>query len=378
MGKFRVKITGLNLDRFINSLYERGVCIENIERSDYNMLIFEFKSDKFNVVKELLNFYKLECEIIGGSGINYLLKRYWYRFGLIFGVICTIFLCFFATQIYWKVEVVVEGENAKIQSEVENFLAEENLKVGAKIENITTRDMERLILKNIQGCSMVVVEENGVNLKVFVKLAVEENEEKQKDIVAGFSGVIEKIDYISGNLLVNVGEAVVLNQPLITSGSVGDVFMEAKGDIYARCWITGVSVGTSSKTEQKRTGKVVEVSFIECFGQRFYIGDLTEADAENMFEKYETETSEVKLSQNNLLPIKKISIYYYEIEESCDIIPNEQLIEELKAQALKVARNQLPETADELDVTFKVIEMGEITKVVCNIETVLNITKRRD
>ncbi len=378
MGKFRVKITGLNLDKFINGLYERGVGIENTERTEYNQLILEFKSDKFKVVKELLDFYKLEFEIIGGSGINYFFKKYWFRFGLFLGLICTIILCFFATKIYWKVDVVIDGENLEVKNQIEEFLAEVDLRVGAKIKDISTRDMERLILKNIQGCSMVVVEENGVNLKVFVKLAVEEKEEKQKDIVAGFSGVIEKIDYVSGNLLVNVGEAVISGQPLITSGNVGDVFLEAKGDIFARCWISGVAVETTVKTEQKRTGRVVEVSFIECFGQKFYSSELTEEDAENMFEKYETERQEVVLSQNNLVPIKKISIYYYEIEESCDIIPSEQLIEELKAQALKVARNQLPENAEELDVTFKVIEMGEVVKVVCNIETVLNITMRRE
>ncbi len=378
MGKFRVEITGLNLDRFINALYEKGIYLENVSRVEYDKLILECKTKDFKRVEEVLNLYKLQFAVVGGSGIGYLLKSCWYRFGLLLGVVFTIFVCFFTTQVYWRVEVEVEGGNVEIQHLVEEFLVEENLKIGAKRQNISTRDMERLILKNVKGCSMVVVETEGVNLKVFVKPAVEEGVEKQKDIVAGFSGVIERIDFISGNLLVNVGEAVVSGQPLITSSDIGDVFMEAKGDIFARCWIDGTQVGSNEIKNVKRTGRVVEINFLECFGQRFYSGELTEEDAKNMFSKYETEIKEVKLSQNNLLPIKKFSIYYYEIEESCDIIPDEQLIEGLKAEALKNARAKLPEKAEEIDVTYKVIKMGEMTKVVCNIETVLNITTRRE
>ena len=376
MGKIRFEIDGLNLDRLINKLEDNNICVENVEKSDYNKMILTCKSKDFGKVKDILKVLHLEFNIVGGSGLLYFFKKNWHRFGLLIGLIFTIYACFYVTSIYWSVEVVVDTENAQIQEMVIEYLNSQNLKVGAKKHKLTTRDIERKILKNINECSLVVVEENGVNIKVFVKQAVERNGVADADVVASRSGVIEKIDIKSGNLLVNVGEAVVSGQPLIKADKVGDVFLEAKGDIYARCWITGECVGEIESRSIKRTGRVITVEYITMFGQKLYSSNETEYDAENTFSKYQTEVTEHNLSQNNLLPIKKISINYYEIEEVCDIISREQLVENLKQQALINAEKLLPKNAENLGVAYKVIEMGSITKVVCNIETVINIAKR--
>lgn len=376
MGKIRFEIDGLNLDRLINKLEDNNIGIENVEKSDYNKMVLTCKSKNFGKVKEILKALHLEYTIIGGSGLLYFFKKNWFRFGLLIGLIFTIYACFYVTSIYWNVEVVVDTENAQIQEKVVEYLNSQNLKVGAKKQKITTRDIERKILKNINECSLVVVEENGVNIKVFVRQSVERSGVAESDVVASRSGVIEKIDIKSGNLLVNVGEAVVSGQPLIKADKVGDVFLEAKGDIFARCWIAGESVGSVENKAIKRTGRVITVEYITMFGQKLYSSKNTGIDAENTFLKYQTEVTESNLSQNNLLPIKKISINYYEIEEVCDIISHEQLVENLKQQALTNAERLLPQNAENLGVTYKVIEMGSITKVVCNIETVINIAKR--
>lgn len=376
MGKIRCEIIGLNLDRFLDALQKEALNLENIERSDYNRLVFLCESKNFAKIKGVMVAHKLDYKIVGGSGILYFLRRNWYRFGLIVGLLFTFYACFFATGIYWRVEVEVDTNNAKIKEQVVQFLNSENLKSGAKKQKIATRDIERQILKNVNDCSLVVVEEEGVNLKVFVKQAVGKKALSEKSVVASHSGVIEKIDFASGNLLVNVGEAVVAGQPLISAGKVGDCFMEAKGDIFARCWIMGECVGSTINKSTSKTGRVITVEYIEIFGKRAYISKNTEDDAKSLFALYETEQTESNLSQNNLLPIKKISINYYEIEEVCDIIDSEQLVENLKHQALENASKNMPVGAENLGVNYKVINLGSVTKVICNIETVLKISIR--
>ena len=376
MGKIKAEIEGLNLDRFLNTLFEKSIAVQNVERPAYNKLIFECKKSDFNEIKKLLETFKIEFKIVGWSGLLYWVRSNWYRFGLLIGVIFAIYASFYVTGFYWNVEVEVDTLNPEMVAKVTDYLNSQNLKVGAKIRDVSTRDIERLILKNIDDCAMVVVENEGVTLKVFVKQAENGRSLSNSNIVAGFSGVIEEINLGSGTLLVNIGDAVVEGQPLIQSGNVGDVFMEARGEIVAKCLISGDAVGSTQLKTEKRTGNCVTVAFIEVMGKKFYSSEMTEIDAQNCFSNYEIEEEECQLSKNNLVPIKKTCITYYEIEEVCDIINIEQLTEDLKSTAYNVAKAKLPNGAPELGITYSVINQGELVRVVCNIETRLNIARR--
>ncbi len=376
MGKIRVEINGLNLNKFLNEVNNKKIPIFNTQRVEYNELVLECSVVNFKELRSLAIKQNLELKKVSESGIAGLLIQNWFRFGLVAGLLVTIIACNLLTSFYWKVNISVDSNNEIIQAQVNEYLTSQNLKVGAKRQYIATRELEKQILKNIEGCASVVVRNNGVELEVVIKEAVQQSTLSDKDIKASHSGVIEEIKLVSGLLLVNVGESVVTDQPLILADKVGDVFMEANGSIVAKVLVSGEAVGSTETKSEKRTGKVIEVSYINLFGKKLYVQGTTEVDAENSFLRYEVEETEVQLTKNNLVPITKYVKTYYEIEESCDIINYDDLIESLKASAYKTARVNLPQGAEELAVTYNIIENGSIYKVVCNIETRLNIAIR--
>lgn len=376
MGKILLKINGLNLNRLLNTLNAKGVFIYDLDRSEYDRATFGVDNANFSVVKEHIKQNGLNYEIIGGSGLLYFLKTNWYRFGLLLGLIASVVAIYIATSYYWEVRVEVDSGNAEIVAEVNKILEEEGLVVGGQIKKIQTRDIERMMLERVEESALVVVTHEGVKLNIFIKEATKPESLSENGIVASFSGVIEQIDLSSGNLLVNIGDAVTKGELLISSGKVGDVFMEAHGSIIARVLVEGDSVGGLNKITTVRTGNYVEVVYIEAFGKKFYSSEMTEEQAEIQYVDFEVEKSEVALTQNNLLPIKKNVLRYYEISEKCVTISYEQLIEELSANAYTMAESRMPVGAESLSVSYKVVEDGSLYKVVCSIETRIDIAKR--
>lgn len=378
MGKIRLKINGLNLNRLLNTLNAKNISIYDLKRNGYDKLELSVDSYNFKETKKHLLANGLDFDMTGGNGLLYILKTYWYRLGLVVGFIFSILAIAVSTNYYWNINIEVDTGNAEITKEVNQFLINQGIVVGGRIKDIQTRTIECAIIETIEDSALVVVTREGVNLNVFIKESTKQANLSENGIVASFSGVIEQIKLSSGNLLVNIGDAVVEGQTLIQSGKVGDVFMEAHGSIIARVQIDGDSVGGLEKVSMGKTGKVTEVSYIEVLGKKFYSTELNESEAEKQYEHYEVEREEIVLSQNNLLPIKKNVSRYYEIQENCVTIDYEQLIKELSESAYNVAISRLPEGAEVLAVSYKTIQEGTLYKVVCSIETKIDIAKRAE
>ena len=87
MGKIRLKIKGLNTNRMLNTLNAKNIEVYCIEKKEYNEIIMSIDSYNLSVVKEYIKQNGLDFEVVGGSGIFYWTKTFWYRFGLILGFI---------------------------------------------------------------------------------------------------------------------------------------------------------------------------------------------------------------------------------------------------------------------------------------------------
>ena len=378
MGKFRLKIEGLNINRLLNVFNAKNIEIYDLKKLDYNNLELTIDSYNFKYAKNLIKNNGLNVRVIGGSGFTYFLKANWFRFGVVVGLAFSFVAFIIATSFYWNVEVEIDTENSEVVAKVQEFLSQQGIVVGEKVKKLKSRELERIILECVDDASLVVVEQKGVSLKVFIKESTKPLNLSEKGVVASYSGVIEEIKLASGQLMVNIGDAVTKGDVLIASGKIGDVFMEAHGSIVARVQIEGDSVGSTEQTSMVRSGNFVEVVYLDAFGKRFYSSDLTEDMAEKQYIEYELERQEVVLTQNNLLPIKKIVLRYYEIQESCVTIEYEQLIEQLSATAYNIAESRLPDGAEALAVGYNVVQDGSLYKVICSIETRIDIAKRAE
>lgn len=378
MGKITLKINGLNLNKFVDGLLAGKVELTNMERTAYDELYFEAKTKNMKKINALAKQMNLNISIIAESGVSSVLMAFLRRLGLVFGVIAVTLCSIFLTNSCFKINIEVDGvsENAgAIKEEILRVLKEHNIAVGAKISGLNTRMIEKEILKGVNNVALAVVNKDGVVLNIFIKEATAPEVTTKRNIVASESGVIESINLVSGNLLVNIGDSVTKGQVLIECGNVGDVFAEANGTITAKVLISGDSVGTLERVHYKRSGKFVEVRYIELFGKLIKASKITEEQAKQLG-NFEIEKEERQVSCNNIIPIKKISYRYYELIEEFTKMEYTNLIEELKESAYNVAKNKLPANAPEISVEYKTIETEEYIKVVCNIETSLDIAIR--
>ena len=370
-----LSLVGLNLNRIFNGLVEKGVVFEKIVQQSYNSMVICVSAKQLKIVKEECLKNNVEVVVLKDKSFRSFFLMLAKRSGFILGAVLTIVtMCILSSKLL-KINVKIDGSSIK-NEDVLNVIYEENINVGSAMSGINAKEIENLIVSKLPSSSVVVVNKNGVVLDIYIKEIVLPNELESGDIVAGYDGVIEEIKLVSGSLEVNIGDAVCKGQTLIKETNVGDYYVEARGSIIAKVLISGDAVGSLEQVRAKRSGKFVEYSYLECFGIKKQIGKLSESDAKSTYDNYECEITEKYICKNNLLPIKKIVVRYYEICEECVILTVEELQNSLKEQSLKNARANLAIGAKELSVSYNVIEESGLVKVVCNIETKIDIACR--
>ena len=370
-----LSLVGLNLNRIFNGLVEKGVVFEKIVQQSYNSMVICVSAKQLKIVKDVCLKNNVEVAVLNDKSLKSFFIKIAKRSGFILGVILTVVtMCILSSKLL-KINIKIDGSSIK-NEDVLNVIYAENIVIGSAMSDIKVKEIENLIISKLPSSSVVVVNKNGVVLEIYVKEIVLPNELESGDIVAEYDGVIEEIKLVSGSLEVNIGDAVCKGQTLIKETNVGDYYVEARGSVIAKVLISGDAVGSLEQVRAKRSGKFVEYSYLECFGIKKQIGKLSENDAKSTYDNYECEITEKYICKNNLLPIKKIVVRYYEICEEYVILTLEELQDSLKEQSLKIARSYLKDGAEELSITYNVVEETGLFKVVCNIETIIDIACR--
>lgn len=371
----RLKIEGLNITRFLNQLQSNSIYPQKIIRHSYQELEIQISNKEY---KKLVDIKLASCyniSVIESKPTFALGAMVVKRFGFFVGILASVALLLSSTQCIWDIKVSVIGESdGSLEQSVLDAIYEIGIERGEKLE-LTPREIERMLVSKLPDSSSVVVKKQGINLEVFVTPRVYEPSVTSFDIVAKYDGKITAIKYGSGILTVNIGEGVSKGQVLIASGKVGDYFSEAIGEVHAKVLIPGEAVGSIKTEKYVRTGKVVEVKGYQLFGKTYYFDKTQKED--NIFPDYEVEKNEVFLSKNNGLPIKKVTFKVFELTAYAETQDAEKLVAELKIQAYKVAQQNLPVGAVEQGVSYDVFNDNGYYKVVCNIETEIEIGMRK-
>lgn len=371
----RLKIEGLNITRFLNQLHLNNIYPQKVVRHSYQELEIQISNKEY---KKLVDIKMASCyniSVIESKPTFVLGAIVVKRLGFFVGLLASMAMLFSATQCVWDIEVSVIGESdGSIEKTALEIIREAGIETGEKLE-LTPREIERMLVSKLPDSSSVVVKKRGINLEIAITPRVYEPSLIGSDIVSKYDGKITAIKYGSGILTVNIGEGVAKGQVLIASGEVGDYFSEAMGEISAKVLISGEAVGSIKTEKYVRTGKVVEVKCYQLFGKTYYFDRNKKED--NIFPNYEVEKNEVFLSKNSGLPIKKVTFKVFELMACEETQDAEKLVAELKIQAYKVAQQNLPVGAVEQGVSYDVFNDNGYYKVVCNIETEIEIGMRK-
>lgn len=366
----KIKVSGLNLNRLLDKIHSLGVGLKNVERLEYNEVVFEILDVDYKklVANNILSCYNIN--VISSTPTRPILSAILKRLGLVVGLIMPAIIMFSVLTKIWNINVVIEGTADRDMSVVvAETLTSCGIGIGQEFR-WAPRDLERQLISQIDECASAVVTRRGINLEISLGLRVNRPVQSEANIIASNSGKITDINLKSGILLVNIGEGVSAGQVLIASGTVGDYFAEANGEITANVLVSGEAVGATTTETMERTGAFVDVKAYSIFGKDWFWNSSV-SDAVSLFEGAEVERTETVFS-----PLKLVNFRVYELKSKQLTVSKDALVEQLKDSAYSTAKSNLPKGAQELSVSYDIYNEGEIIKVVCNIETEINISVR--
>ena len=225
-GYLRICISGLSVERFINSCSYRGIHLWDVSPvgTQYHMNI---SIKDFKKIKPVIRKTRTNVRIVERTGFPFFLKKFQTRKIFIFGIFLCYFLIFFFTTLI--VNIQIKGNNFYTSESILEFLNSMNVTKGMKIRDIDCYEISNNIRKNFNDIIWVSTSINGSNLVINIK---ENNDSKTirnnnssvmpYDIIAEDKFRITRTIIRNGIILVKPGDYV----------NKGDVLVEGKIPVY--------------------------------------------------------------------------------------------------------------------------------------------------
>lgn len=348
---------GLNLHNFLKRMQEKNVALKNLEVQN-GALVFSTNYRGLKIAKRYVKLSNLQLCVEKTGGLKSLINWMFTHLGLFVGVLFwVIFSIVFNMQ---HIFVEVSGNiNANDMMNIQAYVTE------VYHRGVNLRELERMVMINfdIQNCSII---NNGnviiVNCYDSLKPQIAES------IISPCDGIIAELNVFSGKAKVEVGQIVKKGQILVSGLKQDNRIVEpAEANIYISGWVSGVVDFFGSKIVYERTGKSVTSSYLNMFGIDLFNNFQPE------YANFEIERSEVFISQNNLLPLKRVLCTCFEVVAVEKPVEFEIVKEELVKRSRDIAQQNLPANAQ--DIQESVI-IRDISKDCKEVITYLKFTMR--
>ena len=147
-------------------------------------------------LSELLEKSSIPFEITKKRGIPFVFSRYKKRYGMLFGLLCGLFLLFYNQLFVWK--ITVSGNDTVSTAEIENALTGIGVSVGSFIPNIDVQGKSNELLLDFRELSSAAISIRGTHLHISVleRTKIPDIVDKSGfyNVVADRDGVVIDID----------------------------------------------------------------------------------------------------------------------------------------------------------------------------------------
>jgi len=309
-GYVRIKITGFNIERFLNMAAYHGVyiwdAVRTAEGAELNVSIKGFK-----MLKSCARKTKCRTKIIEKNGLPFLMFRYRKRKVLIGGVIFFVLGLFLLSSFVWRIEI--EGNENLTQETMLVFLEEQGLRVGAPKFRLDDREIGQSLLTNFSQISWVEVHTRGTRTTIHISEALPEvepiNRQIPTHIVATVDGLITSVVTWGGAPMVRQGDIVRAGDMLVSGrlelepdmpGSQV-VYVHAFAEVWARRYHPIEFAVPFVQNEKVFTGETKAVRAVEfLFLPNFR---LTLPNSGNSFASYDKITTYYQPGANGNYPL---------------------------------------------------------------------------
>lgn len=378
-----IRIRGLTLERLLNLALSKDIYLWNVNRLSNTRIEATVSLPGLEALEAIVNKSGCEIEIIGKTGLPFILNRLKYKKMFALGVAVFISLILFLSSLLWKIEII--GIEQIPKDKLVNLLKDNDIRVCIFKHRIDKKKVEKIILSEYDFLSFLDVQISGIKLIVDIKELDIEPDRVDKsypcNLVAKKKGVIVKIVAKNGEAVVEKGQIVEENDILISGTMKSEssderYLVHAEGEVLAQTRYSHIIELPIVKLEEVETGRVYKQRglTINDKGVRFLSGNIP-------FENYTEEVIEKDIIDFKWLkldfPVKFVTYLFREVE----IKEIKQEIEYLKAysklEATKEINKQLSETCEIISRNEIYTIDENILRTQVTIETIEDIGRKQ-
>ena len=254
-------LVGYDGENLLKTLHLKRVAIFNVNILDKSHITFETE-DKFeNKIKRYIKNFKVNKT-----------KNFFRRFpkfvllnlGVVLGVFFGTLFFMFASNFTWK--ITVYGTKELSTNDIIEVLSQNGIKTG-KINLQSSEEIETILQNNYDRIAQVSVIRKGTHIIINLseKLVYEKGE--FQPIVAKHSGIISKINVITGTVNVKVGDFVNVGDILVLPFNLDfnneQIPVNPIAEIYAKMYIVNIKKVAKEETVLVRSGNTqIEYEYI--------------------------------------------------------------------------------------------------------------------
>ena len=170
----------------------------------------------------------------------------------------------------WRIDIT--GNETVSETEILNALEDSGVYIGSFYPAFTSDNIRSMVLVRIPELKWISVSVHGsravIDVRERTKIPELLEEDKGVKLIAGHSGVIEKMEVLQGNPLFKKGQAALEEETLIDGAvpsTMGDVeVLHASGRVFARTWqeltaILPLDFQAKKYTGEKKTRFALEI-----------------------------------------------------------------------------------------------------------------------
>lgn len=262
----RFTVSGLNLERFLNTLRKQEITLVRVCRVDLRSLECTCRSADLERIAAIAREKGWRMENAAPVGTGAWLMRLLGRPGLLAGAALACALLVFLMQFVWLVRIEGAGP---YRADIAAYLQAEGIGPGMRKASMDAKRLALLLQRRYPEVAWFRAYVSNVTLTVECTQGVPAPalpSETPADLYAARDGVVQAVEVYAGTAVVKPGDAVLAGQLLIRGqerGRDGELLpVCARGRVVARCWeeaTVRIPLEAAESRETGRSGAVTQL-----------------------------------------------------------------------------------------------------------------------
>ncbi|MBR6559334.1 MAG: sporulation protein YqfD [Clostridia bacterium] len=238
LGKKKIRITSLFVERVISKIIKSGVNPKKLTRLDDNSAEFIIYANEADELESVLRGMNVQIETQKFTGLPAFFIKYRRRYGIYVGIVLSLAVLISSTQFVWRIDVT--GNDKMTDSEILELLDEFGVGVGSYIPGIDVENIQHRIVAEDGRIAWLSINRVGsvINTELIERKKQDGIDGNPVNIVASRDGQIESIEVYDGTATVSVSESVRKGELLISGITDGNAYglrkIAADGKVIAR------------------------------------------------------------------------------------------------------------------------------------------------